>query len=132
MRRTTANPARALQGPASVTERGQAIPLMAVVVALVVVLLLAATRVGRPLADAAQARTAADAAALAGAAEGRSAASRMAVRNGGRVIDFVALADGVEVRVRVGSAVARARASATVEWLARPGRADDRAAVAIP
>ena len=88
--------------------------------ALAVVLILVAARLGAPLADAAQARTAADAAALAGAADGRAAAVRMAARNGGTLVEYASRPDGVEVQVRVGAAVARARATAEVEWLPPP------------
>lgn len=92
--------------------------MMVVVLALAVVVLLTAPRLGRPLAAAAAARTAADAAALAGAAEGRPAAVRLAEDNGGRLIEYAEFGDEVEVQVRVGSAVARARADASVDWVA--------------
>jgi uncharacterized membrane protein len=58
----------------------------------------------------AQARTAADAAALAGAAEGRSGAQAVADANGAVLESFASLGDDVEVRVRVGSTHATARA----------------------
>jgi hypothetical protein len=61
--------------------------------------------------DAARARTAADAAALAGAADGRAAAASVARDNGGMLESFTPVADDVIVRVRVGQAVAEARAS---------------------
>jgi len=99
------------------SDRGQAVPLVAVLLALAVVLLLAAGRLGRPVADAAQARTAADAAALAGTVEGRPGAVRLATLHGGELVSFTTFAGGVEVRVRVGTAAATARATATVEWL---------------
>jgi hypothetical protein len=58
----------------------------------------------------AQARTAADAAALAGAAEGRGAAEGVARANGAVLELFVVIGADVEVRVRVGSTHATARA----------------------
>jgi hypothetical protein len=61
--------------------------------------------------DRARARTAADAAALAGAASGRTAAEAMAVANGGVVEDYRAVGDRTTVTVRVG----RARATSTAE-----------------
>ena len=64
-----------------------------------------------------RAATAADAAALAGVIDGRDGAARLAARNGGELVEFTAFAEGVEVRVRVGTARATARATATVEWL---------------
>ena len=67
---------------------------------------------GRALEDRARARTAADAAALAGAAEGEAAARRLAAANGGRLVEFRREGDEVVVRVRVGVAAAE-----------RPGRA---------
>ena len=58
----------------------------------------------------AQARSAADAAALAGVAEGRAAADEVARSNGAVLESFVADGTDVEVRVRVGSTHATARA----------------------
>jgi len=95
---------------------------MALVVMLVVVSLLALVRVGTALDDSARARTAADAAALAGAVEGREAALDMASRNGGELLRFERRGGTADVEVRVGDATARARASARVEWRRRKGR----------
>ena len=97
--------------------RGQALPLVALVLALTAGVLVLAVRLGAPLDDAARARTAADAAALAGAAEGPEAAERLARDNGGTLVDYRATGAGVEVTVRVGAAVAIARAEATISWL---------------
>jgi hypothetical protein len=58
----------------------------------------------------AHARTAADAAALAGAAEGRAAAEEVARANGAVLESFATDGPDVEVRVRVGSTHATARA----------------------
>jgi hypothetical protein len=74
-----------------------------------------ATLVGAA-ADAARARTAADAAALAGASGGRRAAAALAESNGARLISYEALpgrefpGSGVVVVVAVGEARAAARA----------------------
>lgn len=90
---------------------GQTVPLVAALVAITAVLLLAVGHLGRRVADAARARTAADAAALAGAALGRSGASTMAAENGGFLVSY---ADGdgtVRVTVTVGGESATARAA---------------------
>ncbi len=102
-------------------DRGQVLPLMALalIVALSLALLLA--RLAPLVDDAARAQTAADAAALAGAAEGRSAAARFANANGGELIDFHQDGSIVEVTVRVGHASADASARFRVDWVAAPG-----------
>jgi hypothetical protein len=91
-------------------ERGQVVPLAAAMLALIVVALVALVPAARALEDRARARTAADAAALAGAAEGEAAARRLAAANGGRLVDFRPEGASVVVRVRVGVAAASARA----------------------
>ena len=98
-------------------DRGQALPLVALVVTVVAGVLVVAVRLAEPLDDAARARTAADAAALAGAADGPDAAARLARDNGGDLVDYAETGDEVEVRVRVGAAVAIARAEASIIWL---------------
>lgn len=80
-------------------------------------LLVVAGRVGPVLDDAARARTAADAAALAGAVDGRVAARALAEANGGELVAFVPEPNGVTVVVRVGRVSARARATASGEWV---------------
>jgi hypothetical protein len=95
-------------------ESGQVVPLMAAALALVVVALLALVPVARVLGDRARARTAADAAALAGAAEGETAARRLAAANGGRLTAFSRQGAEVVVHVRVGRADAWARAGTQV------------------
>lgn len=94
---------------------------------MVVLILLAGAGVvilvgtlGRATFERAEARTAADAAALAGAAEGPAAARELAATNGGVVLHLVEDGSGVTVTVQVGDAVATARA----ERLA-PGGGDD-------
>ena len=97
--------------------RGQALPLLLIVLAMTMLSVVVIARAGQAAADAAQARTAADAAALAGAADGRRAAERVAESNGGLMLDYAAFGDEVEVVVRVGDGTARARAQRVVEWL---------------
>jgi hypothetical protein len=92
------------------TERGQALPFLAltVVVAGMAVILLG--RLGGAAVDRARASAAADAAALAGAAEGREAAESLARANGGRVLRYQQLGEDARVTVAVGEAEAGARA----------------------
>ena len=63
-------------------DRGQALPWMMMVVAAAMTLVVVAVRLAIVVDDAARARTAADAAALAGAAAGEPAARDLAERNG--------------------------------------------------
>lgn len=95
---------------ASESERGQAMPLVLGIVALAVVVLLALVPVARGTADRARAVTAADAAALAGAAEGELAARQVAADNGGRLVAWHAEGTDVWVTVIVGDARAHAKA----------------------
>ena len=92
------------------SDRGQA--MLVVVVGLVFAGLLGVVvvAVGQLLSERARAQTAADAAALAGAAAGESAARELAERNGGRLQSFVTDGDEVQVSVRIGRALAVARA----------------------
>jgi hypothetical protein len=95
-------------------DRGQTLPLVVLILALAAAVMVLVARVGSTVDDRARAVTAADAAALAGAAEGRAAAEELARRNGGVLEDFHQ-EDGdtvVVVRVGVARAQARARASA--------------------
>jgi hypothetical protein len=93
-------------------DRGQAVPLAAAMVALAAVTLLALVPVGAALDRRTRARTSADAAALAGAAEGEEVARRLAEANGGELVDFEADGDRVVVEVRVGDMTAYASARA--------------------
>lgn len=114
-------------------DRGQAVPLAAAMLAIVVVALVGLVPAGRALADRARARTAADAAALAGAAEGEQAARALAAGNGGALVDYERTGDEVVVRVRVGDVDAYARARATTTAAPgqdRPGEGGDRAGLA--
>lgn len=99
------------------SDRGQALPLMLIAVAVTVVGLMVVVRWGAAVDDAARARTAADAAALAGAAEGRVEAEKVASANGGQLLEYRRRGDTVEVVVAVRSARARARAEAVFEWV---------------
>lgn len=93
-------------------ERGQALPLVILVVVLCGAMVVGLGRLGQVAAARAQAQTAADGAALAGAAEGQAAAERVAQANEGRVVAYRARGREVEVEVVVGPARARARARA--------------------
>lgn len=92
-------------------ESGQAVPFGAAMVALALMLTIAVGALGRDVVDAARARTAADAAALAAVTGGPAAAHRLAAANGAAVVDVEAVGRDVLVRVRVGDAVATARAT---------------------
>jgi D-alanyl-D-alanine carboxypeptidase len=82
-------------------------------VALCCVALLALVPVADALDDRARARTAADAAALAGAADGEQTARQVAAANGADLLEIERSGDEVVVQVRVGDVDAYARARAT-------------------
>ncbi|MGE0877422.1 MAG: hypothetical protein AB7L13_01155 [Acidimicrobiia bacterium] len=92
---------------------GQVLPLMAVAVLLAAVMVLMVARTGALAADHARARTAADAAALAGVVGGESAARQLADANGARLERFARHGPEVTVDVRVRRARASARARPT-------------------
>lgn len=73
--------------------------------------LLGVARVGGVLVEANRARTAADAAALAGVLHGRAAADEVAAANGATIVSWHDDGGTVTVTVVVGSASARARAT---------------------
>lgn len=98
-------------------ESGQVLPLVALLFVAVAGAAVLVVRLGGLAADRAQASTAADAAALAAAAEGRDAADRLAAANGGRVLSFEVHGDDTQVRVTVGQASATARARRTGDGL---------------
>ena len=105
-------------------DRGQAVPVMAAMLLVAMGAVVATIEIGKLLNESAAARTAADAAALAGAAEGRDAAESMATTNGGVLLSYdeEESADGadallVSVTVRVGRASQAARAERQVEWV---------------
>ena len=93
-------------------EEGSVLPLVAAAMMLAGLLALGLGRVGQATVSRASARTAADAAALAGASEGRRAAEELARANGARMTAFERLGADVRVTVRVGGAEASARATA--------------------
>jgi hypothetical protein len=82
-------------------------------VAFAVLTLVALGPLGRALGDRTQARTAADAAALAGAVDGEDAAGRLAEANGAELVSFERREGDVVVAVRVGGVDAWASARAT-------------------
>lgn len=90
---------------------GQAVPLVVAVVVVAAMAVVAFGQLAVGAVDAARARTAADAAALAGARDGQVAAAAAATANGGELVRFVTAGDDVLVDVRVGRATARARAA---------------------
>jgi len=95
-------------------DQGQALPLLAGVLALVAAVAIGLVALGNLVGERARAQTAADAAALAGAARGRPAAVAMARENHGDLESFAVQGAEVEVTVRVGDATATSRARR--EW----------------
>ncbi len=95
----------------SPAERGSALPLMVVAILLATVLAIQIARLGGAAASRARARTAADAAALAGAADGPDAARDLARANGARIVDY--RQEGLDTRVEVEVDDARAVGRAT-------------------
>lgn len=102
------------------SERGQATPLWAVVLVLAGLLLVPTGVLVRATVERAEARSAADAAALAGALEGEAAARSVADANQAELTSYAERGDLVEVTVVVGDRRATARAERTVR--AVPGR----------
>jgi hypothetical protein len=93
-------------------DSGQALPLAVLLLALGMVATAAAGRLVVTWVDAARARTAADAAALACLQDGPAAAAAAARANGGQLAEAVPDGSGCQVRVTRG----RATASARAEW----------------
>jgi hypothetical protein len=93
-------------------DRGQAVPLAAALVAVAAVLVVGVGTFAGDVVDAGRARSAADAAALAGVRGGRAAAAQLAAANGGRLVGWEQLGDTVVVTVRVDDALAEAKATA--------------------
>ena len=92
-------------------ERGSVTPLVAVLVVAVGGLCLGLGRLGGTANAKARAQTAADAAALAGAADGEDAARDLAAANGAEVLAIDSDGAEVQVKVRVHGVEARARAT---------------------
>ncbi len=96
-------------------EHGQAVPLLAAFVVVAGLAALALGIAGRRTIDAARARTAADAAALAGVVDGDAGARRLAAANGAVLVSFTRVGADVVVRVVVGAATATARATLSLD-----------------
>ena len=109
----------------STREGGQVSPLIALVVVATAVVALLVAELGTAVTDRAQARTAADAAALAGVNGGRAAAAVIAAADNGSLERFVAADGATEVTVRVGRARATARARAGAAGRAATSATDD-------
>jgi uncharacterized membrane protein len=92
-------------------DRGQAVVLMAMVVAFAALVALGVAHVGAVMLQRQQAQTAADAAALAGLHGGRAAAVQLAAANDAALLSFVQQGDTVTVVVASGQVRARASAS---------------------
>lgn len=117
---------RVIPFPSPGSERGSILPLVALLIFTVGGLCLGLGRLGGDAVEAAQVRTAADAAALAGAAEGEAAAREVAEDNGAELLSFTGEGLEVQVRARLGDAeaVARAVRGVAAESTAR-GRAEE-------
>lgn len=91
-------------------ERGQVAPLVAVILVCGGFLCLVVARFGVAATERATARTAADAIALAGAADGRAAADEIAAANGAGITRYETSGRDVKVRARWADAAATAKA----------------------
>jgi hypothetical protein len=93
-------------------DRGSALVLVVLVaVAFTVAAGAGLAELSRDLIDVSRARSAADAAALASVEGGRAAAIELAAANGATLVSWAQVGSDVLVEVRVGDAVARARAT---------------------
>ena len=92
------------------SERGSATPFVVLAMVTAGVLALQVGRLGGAAAARAKAQTAADASALAGAADGRDAARALAEANGARLVKYEELGSDTRVVVELGPATARGRA----------------------
>jgi hypothetical protein len=91
-------------------DRGSILPFIALAMVLAGVSMVLLARVGGAATARAGARNAADAAALAGAAEGRAAAVALAQANGAELVSYREVGLDTLVRVRLGPAEASGRA----------------------
>ena len=91
-------------------ERGQVAPLIAVILVCGGFLCVVVARFGVAAMTRAEARTSADAVALAGAGGGRPAADEIAGANHADIVDYQASGRDVKVRARWGDAAATAKA----------------------
>jgi hypothetical protein len=94
------------------SERGSVTPFVAILMVLVGMLCLGLGRLGGTATARARAQTAADAAALAGAAEGEDAARELARANGAEVLEVRTEGADLQVLVRIRGVEAWARATA--------------------
>ena len=92
-------------------DAGQAVPLTAALAVIAGALTLGLASLAGDVVDAGRARSAADAAALAGVRGGRRAADALADSNGATLTSWRRHGDDVVVTVRVGDALATARAT---------------------
>ena len=99
------------------SERGQALPLLMVVLGIALVAMISVVHISGRAAVVARAQTAADAAALAGAASGRPGAADLAAANGADLDVFVVDGAHVQVVVSIGEVTAEARAVRRSEWV---------------
>ena len=102
-------------------DRGSVLPLVALAMVMAGGGVVVLGRLGEAAVARASARTAADAAALAGAAEGEHAAREVASANGATVLRYEVLGQDTRVTVRLGSAEAVGRARRERRPAARPG-----------
>ena len=91
-------------------DAGQIVPMMALVLFAVVIVAMVVIRLGLQVDRRARAQSAADAAAIAGAAEGEDVAGSVTEANGATLESFVVRGSEVEVVVRLGDERATARA----------------------
>ena len=92
-------------------ERGQAMPLLLVVVVMAALAVVAVGQFGQRLVDRGRAQIAADAAALAATSGGRPAAARLAAGNGAVLTSYIEAGGAVTVVVQVDGQRATARAT---------------------
>jgi uncharacterized membrane protein len=104
------------------SDHGQLLPLYAVIMLVACGAIVLLAQLGQRANRRVQARTAADAAALAGAAEGRSAANAVATANGAVLDDFRQEGTEVSVVVHIAGthATARAERGAACRQLTEP------------
>lgn len=99
------------------TQRGQTMPLAALILVGVTLALTVVVDLGRSADAAARARTAADAAALAGVADGCDTARYLADANGARLASCRRHGATITVEIELDGHRARASAEATVAWI---------------
>jgi len=112
------------------SERGQAVPLLLVVLGLSVAAALLVGAIGAAASRRARAQTAADAAALAGAVAGEPGARALAADNDGSLESFERAGEVATAVVRVDDARATASAEASSTAALAPAGGGDRGALA--